>query len=114
MSAAYAWAHFAIARAGAATIAELSLVGLPALLVPLADAAADHQSANAAHYAASGAASWARETHWERSRIAVDIVTIVEAPERWRGMASAAQAAARPGAAAAVVADCERVMAGRW
>jgi UDP-N-acetylglucosamine--N-acetylmuramyl-(pentapeptide) pyrophosphoryl-undecaprenol N-acetylglucosamine transferase len=82
--------------------------------VPLADAAADHQSANAIRYAASGAALWARESDWQRSRIAADVVAIVEASERWRTMANAARAVARPDAAAAVVADCERVMAGRW
>jgi UDP-N-acetylglucosamine--N-acetylmuramyl-(pentapeptide) pyrophosphoryl-undecaprenol N-acetylglucosamine transferase len=43
----YRCADFAVCRAGALTIAELSLFGLPALLIPLPTAAADHQTSNA-------------------------------------------------------------------
>ncbi len=114
MAAAYRWAHFAIARAGAGTIAELALAGLPALLVPLADAAADHQSANAAPYAAAGAALQTRESEWHEFRLAAAVAGVLRFPERWRAMSAAARATARPGAAAAVVADCERLMDGRW
>jgi UDP-N-acetylglucosamine--N-acetylmuramyl-(pentapeptide) pyrophosphoryl-undecaprenol N-acetylglucosamine transferase len=44
---AYCAADFVIARAGAATCAELSACGLPALLIPLPSARRDHQTANA-------------------------------------------------------------------
>ena len=44
---AYAAADLALARAGAMTTAELCAWGIPAMLVPLPTAAADHQSANA-------------------------------------------------------------------
>lgn len=47
MARAYAGVDFAICRAGGATCAELSAVGLPALLVPLPGAPRDHQMANA-------------------------------------------------------------------
>ncbi len=114
MAAAYRWAHFAITRAGAGTLAELALAGLPALLVPLPDAAADHQSANAAPYAAAGAALWTRESAWESDRLVAGIAGVLLDPDRWRAMSDAARAAARPGAAAAVVADCERLMDARW
>ncbi len=40
-------AHLVIARAGASTVAELAVVGRPAILVPLPGAIDDHQSANA-------------------------------------------------------------------
>src|SRR5262249_57700365 len=46
LPAAYRWADVAIACAGAVTLAELAVVALPALLVPLATAALDHQRAN--------------------------------------------------------------------
>lgn len=114
MAEAYGWAHFVIGRAGAGTIAELSLAGLPALLVPLADAAADHQAANAAHHATIGAALWTREIDWDRRRVSADVASLLTSPARWTAMAAAARAAARPGAAGAVVADCERLMEGRW
>jgi len=56
MGGAFAAADLVIARAGAATCAEICLCGVPALLVPLPTAVRDHQRANAAHLAAAGAA----------------------------------------------------------
>lgn len=47
MGKAYCAADFVIARAGAATCAELSACGLPALLIPLPSARRDHQTVNA-------------------------------------------------------------------
>ena len=40
-------AHLVIARAGASTVAEIAVVGRPAILVPLPGAIDDHQTANA-------------------------------------------------------------------
>lgn len=56
MADAYAAADFALCRAGAMTTAELAAWGIPAILVPLPTAAADHQTANARAIAAAGAA----------------------------------------------------------
>lgn len=47
MAAAYSWADLVICRAGASTVAELTAVGLPAILVPLPNAIDDHQTQNA-------------------------------------------------------------------
>lgn len=57
MAAVYAWADIAVCRAGALTLAELSVVGLGAVLVPFALAADDHQTKNAAYLVRRGAAS---------------------------------------------------------
>ena len=56
MAGAYAWADFAVCRAGALTVAELCAAGLPALFVPYPEAVDDHQTANARPLAAAGAA----------------------------------------------------------
>jgi len=56
MEYAYAVSHLAICRAGAMTIAELAAVGLPAILVPLPSAAANHQYKNAKSLEEKGAA----------------------------------------------------------
>ena len=47
MAEAYALADFAVCRSGAMTLSELMAAGLPAILVPLPTAAADHQYKNA-------------------------------------------------------------------
>ena len=54
MAAAYAWADFVIARAGALTVAEISVAGVGALFVPFPHAVDDHQTANAAPLVHSG------------------------------------------------------------
>src|SRR6185295_11126647 len=53
---AYAATDFALSRAGAMTTAELAAWGIPAILVPLPTAAADHQTANARAISEAGAA----------------------------------------------------------
>lgn len=47
MDAAYDWADLIICRAGALTVAEVAVVGLPAIFVPLPHAVDDHQTKNA-------------------------------------------------------------------
>jgi len=52
-----------IARAGSGTIFELSAAKKPAILIPLAEAAADHQRLNAFEYSRAGAAIVFEETN---------------------------------------------------
>jgi UDP-N-acetylglucosamine--N-acetylmuramyl-(pentapeptide) pyrophosphoryl-undecaprenol N-acetylglucosamine transferase len=56
MSKAYRWADVCIARAGALTLAELTAMHLPALLVPFPHAVDDHQTKNAMYLVNHGAA----------------------------------------------------------
>jgi UDP-N-acetylglucosamine--N-acetylmuramyl-(pentapeptide) pyrophosphoryl-undecaprenol N-acetylglucosamine transferase len=56
MAQAYAWADFAVCRAGAMTVAELQAAGLGAVFVPFALATDDHQTKNAEVMVAGGAA----------------------------------------------------------
>lgn len=56
MAAAYAWADLVVCRAGALTIAELSVVGVASILVPFPHAVDDHQTGNARFLADAGAA----------------------------------------------------------
>ena len=56
MAAMYAWADLVICRAGAMTVAELSVAGVASILVPFPFAVDDHQTTNAAYLADSGAA----------------------------------------------------------
>ncbi len=52
---AYEWADMIICRAGAMTISEISVAGLPAVLIPLPHAIDDHQTANAKYLTEAGA-----------------------------------------------------------
>jgi UDP-N-acetylglucosamine--N-acetylmuramyl-(pentapeptide) pyrophosphoryl-undecaprenol N-acetylglucosamine transferase len=56
MPAKLAASHFVISRSGASTVAELTVIGRPAILVPYAFATDDHQTANAQALADAGAA----------------------------------------------------------
>jgi UDP-N-acetylglucosamine--N-acetylmuramyl-(pentapeptide) pyrophosphoryl-undecaprenol N-acetylglucosamine transferase len=56
MVAAYRRAHVVLCRAGATSCAELTALGVPAILVPFPQAADDHQTKNAADLVAQGAA----------------------------------------------------------
>jgi len=114
MADAYDWADMIIARAGAGTLSELALAGVPALLVPLSDAAADHQAANAAAFAGRGAALWIRERDWTTDGVAGQTEPVLRDQARWAAMSSAARAMARPDAAAEIVRDCEQLMQRRW
>ena len=62
MQNAYAAADLAIARAGAATLTELSHFGVPSILVPFPSAAEDHQTLNAQIFLRAGAALMLKES----------------------------------------------------
>ena len=53
--------HLFIGRAGASTIAELTAVGRPAILIPLPIATDDHQAANTAEMVKAGGARMIRQ-----------------------------------------------------
>ncbi|MEI6896062.1 MAG: undecaprenyldiphospho-muramoylpentapeptide beta-N-acetylglucosaminyltransferase [Psychromonas sp.] len=56
MDAAYAWADIIICRAGALTVSEVAVVGLPAIFIPLPHAVDDHQTKNAQDLVSRGGA----------------------------------------------------------
>jgi UDP-N-acetylglucosamine--N-acetylmuramyl-(pentapeptide) pyrophosphoryl-undecaprenol N-acetylglucosamine transferase len=55
-------AHLMIGRAGASTCAEIAVIGVPAILVPLPGAIDDHQAANAASLGRAGGAVVVRQS----------------------------------------------------
>lgn len=96
---AYAAADLAVSRAGAMTTAELCAWQLPAVLVPLPTAAADHQSANARALEAAGAALCVPQAELTPDRLDEVVATLLGDPVRMREMAAAATERARPDAA---------------
>lgn len=93
-------AHLFIGRAGASTIAELTAVGRPAILVPLPIATDDHQAANAREMAASGGARSIHQEKFTGAELAKQIQAMAQHPETLANAAHAAWNCGYPGAAA--------------
>ncbi len=106
----YAWADVAVCRGGMLSLAELTLAGLPAVVVPYPYAADDHQAANAEETARAGAAIALDANTFDGDVLADALLALIEAPERLVQMSAAAAALARPDAAARVVAECARMV----
>ena len=105
----YAAADLLIGRAGGTTVAELTEVGLPAVLVPLPGAPRDHQSANASALVAAGAAIEIPDAELDGPRLVRELLPLIDSVERRRSMEDASRAMAHPDAAARVAALMEEV-----
>jgi len=103
---AYMWADVALTTAGAATLAELSLTGLPGVLVPLSHAARDHQTENAVAFGNATAAPWMRESDWNLDDLSQRITGLLGDRERWIAASRTVAAAAVSDAAERLAADC--------
>ncbi len=89
-------AALVIARAGASTVAELAVVGRPAILVPLPGAIDDHQSVNAC--ALDGAVVIA-QPDFTAERLAAELLALLADPARHIAAASRIAACGRADAA---------------
>lgn len=100
MPARFAQAHLVMARSGASTVAELAAAGKPALLIPFAAAADDHQTRNAETMVNAGAAAMLAERALETPAILLEKLTgLLNAPQTLASMAAAARTQAHPHAA---------------
>ena len=99
MDHAYAAADVMLSRAGAGTVAELAVVGLPSVLVPYPYAPDDHQAVNAGVLVNAGAAQMVRDAEATAERIGPIVEELMEHPEKLREMGEAAGKVARPRAA---------------
>jgi UDP-N-acetylglucosamine--N-acetylmuramyl-(pentapeptide) pyrophosphoryl-undecaprenol N-acetylglucosamine transferase len=107
-----AGAHLAISRAGASSVAELAAIGRPAILVPFALAAEDHQTLNARAFAASGAGWVMSEAEFSPEALAARLATLMNAPSQLTQAAAAALAQGRPQAALELADLVERLAGG--
>jgi UDP-N-acetylglucosamine--N-acetylmuramyl-(pentapeptide) pyrophosphoryl-undecaprenol N-acetylglucosamine transferase len=97
---ALAAADLVIGRAGSSTLAEVAAFGLPMVVVPYPHAGG-HQRANAESIAAAGAARLVEDEDFDAGAL-LAAAAILDDPPAHAGMAAAARALARPGAADAV------------
>jgi len=100
MPARFAQANLVMARSGASTVAELAAAGKPALLVPFAAAADDHQTRNAEEMVNVGAAIMLKEPELaDRDRVLDHLVQLLTSRERLSAMSAAALTQSHPQAA---------------
>lgn len=99
MPARFAQAHLVMARSGASTVAELAAAAKPALLVPFAAAADDHQKRNAEEMVNAGAAFMLLESDLAPGTLLEVLTGLLNSPEHLASMAAAARTQAHPDAA---------------
>jgi UDP-N-acetylglucosamine--N-acetylmuramyl-(pentapeptide) pyrophosphoryl-undecaprenol N-acetylglucosamine transferase len=91
-------AQLVISRAGASSVADISVIGRPSILIPFAAATADHQTANARGLAEAGAAIMIPESQLTMDALASSIETILSDPGGALQMVHAALSVSRPDA----------------
>jgi UDP-N-acetylglucosamine--N-acetylmuramyl-(pentapeptide) pyrophosphoryl-undecaprenol N-acetylglucosamine transferase len=92
------WSHLFIGRAGASTIAELTVAGRPAILVPLPIATDDHQTANAREMVKAGGARSIRQEAFTPKELAKQIQKMALDPQALENAALAAHKCGYPNA----------------
>jgi UDP-N-acetylglucosamine--N-acetylmuramyl-(pentapeptide) pyrophosphoryl-undecaprenol N-acetylglucosamine transferase len=111
ISEAYRAADFALSRAGAMATAELCAWGIPAIVVPLPTAAADHQTANAKALAHAGAAEMIRQSDLNQRTLSQAVDSMLTNPGKLSSMKAKALERARPTAAADIAGHILRLVA---
>jgi UDP-N-acetylglucosamine--N-acetylmuramyl-(pentapeptide) pyrophosphoryl-undecaprenol N-acetylglucosamine transferase len=108
MSDALAAADVVISRAGANTIAEITAVGVPAILIPFPHAADQHQYHNAQALKINEAAEMIEERHMSMDYVLREIYGIINDPKKQKKMREASKALGKPNATSdfiSVIAD---------
>jgi UDP-N-acetylglucosamine--N-acetylmuramyl-(pentapeptide) pyrophosphoryl-undecaprenol N-acetylglucosamine transferase len=91
-------AHLVIGRAGASTVAELTVMGRPAILVPLPHALDNDQLQNALRLSDAGAAWCLEQKNYTPEFLSEALTDLLTSPDRLAAAAAAAKAQGRPDA----------------
>ena len=105
-------AQLVVSRSGASSVADIACVGRPSILIPLAAAIRDEQTANARALVRAGAAVMIPEAALTAASLMGQMRRVLDDAQAARAMARAALEAARPGAAVALADLVEDVAAG--
>ena len=106
MAEVYDQADLLVSRAGATTLAELAVLGLPAILIPYPHAADDHQRKNAEYYVEGQGCRVFDEKELSAELLAEQIKEILFNRELLDSMSGKMKELGQPGAAAAIVKVC--------
>lgn len=102
----YARCDWVIGRSGAGTVAELSALCIPSLLIPYPFAQGGHQEEQARFLESAGGAEVILEGDLTAGGLAQKIRECLSSPEKLKVMAAALKKIAAPNAAEAVVNEC--------
>jgi UDP-N-acetylglucosamine--N-acetylmuramyl-(pentapeptide) pyrophosphoryl-undecaprenol N-acetylglucosamine transferase len=114
MSSAYQSADLVICRAGATTLAELTVCKKASILVPFPHATDDHQAVNAKALVEAGAAIMFREEELTGEKLAAAILDLKNDPEKLRKMEKAAGLLGRPEAAREIADVLQQLCLEKW
>ena len=109
MAAAYAEADVMVCRAGALTVSEMAMAGVPGIFVPLPHAVDDHQTGNARYLSDAGAAILLPQSELTAAGLAAILGGLTR--EQLLGMALKARALAHPDATERVARICMELAA---
>ncbi len=114
MSSAYARAELVVCRAGAATLAELTVCKKASILIPFPAAADNHQEVNAQAMVSAGAALMFRESEITGKGLAEQIRRLKADPEALKKMERKAALLGRPEASKELADVCVQLMVDTW
>ena len=110
MASAYAEAKLVICRAGATTLAELTVSGRPAVLIPFPFAAGDHQTANAKTLETAGAAKLIPQSELSAEGLAKMVKQLLSDTAGLQQMAEKSRTLGQPGAAEKILNECRSLL----
>lgn len=105
-------AHLIVCRSGASSVAELTVIGRPSILVPLPHALDNDQKTNALGLEKAGGAIMAEQKTLTPETLADLVAGLVRAPSRLTAMAAAARGEGRPDAVERLADLVEHIAAG--
>lgn len=104
----YRWADLVVCRSGASTLAELTALGKPAIVIPYPYAIGDHQARNAQVLEEEGAVRVVRDDSLQNGALVKEILSISDTPEVLKTMAQNSRKLGRPDAARTIALDILR------
>jgi UDP-N-acetylglucosamine--N-acetylmuramyl-(pentapeptide) pyrophosphoryl-undecaprenol N-acetylglucosamine transferase len=111
MAQAYAWSDLVVSRAGASTVAELTVIGRPSVLIPFPFAAHQHQLQNAKLLEKAGAALVVEQSYLPEVDLGEMILNLLALPEKLVAMGRAARELGQPAATRNIVHELEELAA---
>ena len=113
MAAIYSQADLVVSRAGATTIAEITIFQKPAILVPFPYAADNHQEINGRYLVEAGGALMFRQADLSGEKLGLEIKRILADRKLRREMSQNSGKIARPGATETIVTACMGILKNR-